>query len=189
MKQAKVLTEKELKTVINFINANDRYAMRNKTMLLLTHYCGLRVKEIANLKTSDVIEYSWKVVDVILLKASQTKGTNTRRVFINAKAKSLIKIYLNAKSKATNSQFMFATQKGKQFNVNALVHLFKRLYTQVGLKHSSSHSGRRTFITKLANSGVNARIIAELASHKSIATTQRYIDINDKICSKAVELV
>jgi site-specific recombinase XerD len=36
-------------------------------------------------------------------------------------------------------------------------------------------------------SGVNVRVIAELASHKSIQTTQRYIDINDKLCSKAIE--
>ena len=47
----------------------------------------------------------------------------------------------------------------------------------------------RTFITKLANSGVNVPVIAELASHKSIQTTQRYIDINDNLCSNAVELV
>ena len=44
-------------------------------------------------------------------------------------------------------------------------------------------------ITKLANCGVNVGVIAELASYKSIATTQRYIDINDDIFSKAVELV
>ena len=49
--------------------------------------------------------------------------------------------------------------------------------------------GRRMFIKKLSNSGVNMRVIAELASHKSIQTTQRYIDINDYLCSNAVELV
>ena len=32
------------------------------------------------------------------------------------------------------------------------------------------------------------RVIAELASHKSIQTTQRYIDINDNLCRNAVEL-
>ena len=37
MKQAKVLNEKELKKVIDFIDATDRHAERNRTMLLLTH--------------------------------------------------------------------------------------------------------------------------------------------------------
>jgi len=52
MKQAKVLTEKELKKVVDYINGMDRHAVRNRTMLLLTHYCGMRVNEIANLKKS-----------------------------------------------------------------------------------------------------------------------------------------
>ena len=117
MKQAKVLTEKELKVVVNFINANDRNALLNKTMLMMTYLTGMRIKEIANIKTTDVVNQNGKVDDVILLKASQNKDTNTRRVFINAKAKSLIKAYLNAKCKATNTQFMFVTQKGKQLTL------------------------------------------------------------------------
>ncbi len=73
--------------------------------------------------------------------------------------------------------------------MNTLTRLLKRLYEQVGIKNATSHSGGRTFISKLANSGVNVRVIAKLASHKSIQTTQRYIDINDNLCSNAVELV
>ena len=45
---------------------------------------------------------------------------------------------------------------------------------------ATSHSGRRTFITKLATSGVSVRVIAEAVGHSSIATTQRYIDVNDE---------
>ena len=43
MKQAKVLTEKELKKVVDYINGMDRHATRNKTMLLLMHYCEMSV--------------------------------------------------------------------------------------------------------------------------------------------------
>jgi integrase/recombinase XerD len=52
-----------------------------------------------------------------------------------------------------------------------------------------SHSGRRTFITKLANSGVNVRVLAALAGHRSIVTTQRYIDVNEVQLARAVELI
>ena len=45
MKQAKVLTEKELKKVVDYINGMDRHAVRNRTMLLLTHYCGMRTMD------------------------------------------------------------------------------------------------------------------------------------------------
>ena len=50
-------------------------------------------------------------------------------------------------------------------------------------------TGLEPVTSRLANSGVNVRVIAELASHKSIQTTQRYIEINDNLCSNAVELV
>ncbi len=189
MKQAKVLNDKELKRVIDFIDATDRHAERNRTMLLLTHLCGMRVNEIANLKKTDVLTSKGDIVDVIYLNAEQTKGSDSRRVFVNKKAKSLLKRYINANLSAVHSPYLFTTQKSKQFLPNTLTQLLKRLYEQVGLSNCSSHSGRRTFITKLATNGVNVRVIAELASHKSIQTTQRYIDINDNLCSNAVELV
>ena len=189
MAQAKTLTKAELKRLFDVTRSCSRYAERDLTMLQLTHYCGMRVNEIANLKKSDVVDDKGNIVDVIYLKATQTKGNDSRRVFVNKKAKALLKTYLNANLSVIRSDYLFTTQKSKQFTANTLTQLLKRLYEQVGIKHATSHSGRRTFITKLANSGVNVRVIAELASHKSIQTTQRYIDINDNLCSNAVELV
>jgi len=54
---------------------------------------------------------------------------------------------------------------------------------------ATSHSGRRTFITRLANKGVGVRLLASLAGHRSITTTQRYIDVNDDMARAAVELI
>jgi site-specific recombinase XerD len=59
----------------------------------------------------------------------------------------------------------------------------------VGLKDASSHSERRTYITRLANKGVGVRLLAELAGHSHISTTQRYIDVNAEQLSEAVELL
>ena len=76
----------------------------------------------------------------------------------------------------------------RYFNTNALTTLLN-VCTRVGIVGATSHSGRRTFITKLATSGVSVRVIAEAVGHSSIATTQRYIDVNDELISNAVELV
>ena len=67
--------------------------------------------------------------------------------------------------------------------------LIKRLYERVGIVGATSHSGLRTFITKLATSEVSVRVIAEAVGHSSVATTQRSIDVNDELISNAVELV
>ena len=54
---------------------------------------------------------------------------------------------------------------------------------------ASSHSGRRTYITRLANKGVGVRLLAALAGHSHISTTQRYIDVNADQMRDAVELL
>jgi integrase/recombinase XerD len=89
----------------------------------------------------------------------------------------------------THSSFLFKTQKSKHFSSNTATQLLQRIYERCGLAGATSHSGRRTFITELANKGVSVRVLAELAGHSSIATTQRYIDINDDMLKKAVELI
>ena len=61
--------------------------------------------------------------------------------------------------------------------------------TLCGLKDASSHSGHRTYITRLANKGVGVRLLAELAGHSHISTTQRYIDVNSDQLIQAVELL
>jgi integrase/recombinase XerD len=66
---------------------------------------------------------------------------------------------------------------------------FHTLYRNIGIAGGSSHSGRKFFITSLANKGIGVRILASLAGHRSIAVTQRYIDVNDEQKRNAVELI
>lgn len=189
MKQAKVLTDKEIKRTLEFIDAHDRHSERNRALVLVSYYLGLRVGELANLKYDDVFNASCEVNDVIYLTAEQTKGSKGRRVFVNKKARQALIRYRDSVLKRIQHGYLFETQKSTKFNTNALTQLLKRLYERVGIVGASSHSMRRTFITKLATSGVSVRVIAELVGHKSIQTTQRYIDINDELMSNAVELV
>jgi len=84
---------------------------------------------------------------------------------------------------------LFESQKGGHFSANTMCQLFLDIHKAVGLKDASSHSGRRTYITRLANKGVGVRLLAELARHSHISITQRYIDVNSEQLSAAVELL
>jgi site-specific recombinase XerD len=84
---------------------------------------------------------------------------------------------------------LFESQKGGHFSANTMCQLFLDIYKACGLKDASSHSGRRTYITRLANKGVGVRLLAELAGHSHISTTQRYIDVNSEQLTQAVELL
>ena len=67
--------------------------------------------------------------------------------------------------------------------------MFRHLYEQVRMDGASSQSGRRTMLTKLAERGVHARVIQQIARHSSLATTQRYIEVSPHLLRNAIELL
>jgi integrase/recombinase XerD len=189
MGQAKTLTKTELKRVLDVTRACSRYAQRDVTMLLLTHWCGMRVGEVAALLTSDVVDAEGNIRAEIKLNADQTKGSAARVVFVPERMRKELKRYLRSATKPARSPFLFNTQKAQRFSANSATQHLQRLYERAGIEGATSHSGRRTFITELASKGVGVRVLAALAGHRSIQTTQRYIDVNDEMMRNAVELL
>ena len=199
MSQARVLTEKELRKVLNFCNTQP-HATRNRTMLLCTHMAGMRVGEVAALTVSDVLAMDGTVKEEIALSAQQTKGNKARTVLVPRKLRDELTSYLQQRYGLSNllavtqtdtQRALFPTQKNPKrgFTANTLCQLFHKIYKDSQMYGATSHSGRRTFITKLADKGVGVRVLMALAGHKSIATTQRYIELNPTIMKAAVELI
>lgn len=189
MKQAKTLTPQELKAVFAHV-VTRRHGARDRAIVGLSFYAGLRAHEIASLTVSNVLGVDGRILSETLLDASQTKGRRARKVFLSDKLRDELKRYCNARGPQNSEcEALFLTQKARPFTANAICHLFLAIYQQVGLRAASSHSGRRTFITKLASKGVSVRVLAALAGHASISTTQRYIDVNDEQIRCAIELM
>ena len=189
MKQAKVLTKTELSRVIAVIEAGS-HAARNKCAFYLTHLAGLRVKEVSALKVADIYDSVGKVHGEIILSPDQTKGNSTRSVVLNRKLqKVLAEYYSNLPKHNSDFPLIYSQKSYKPFSPNSLCQVFGRIYDAAGIRGATSHSGRRTFITKLASKGVSAKVLMELAGHKHLSTTQRYIEVNDQMLKEAVELV
>lgn len=187
MPQAKTLTSKELRRVLDY-TATRPHAARNRAMLLLTHWAGMRVGEVAALNVGDVIDTDGSVKAEIRLDAAQTKGKHARAVFISEKLSKEIASYLKQARPGSANTPLFATQKRERFSPNTLCQTMNTLYRRANMAGATSHSGRRSFITTLASKGVGVRVLAALAGHRSIATTQAYIDVNDDMKRAAVEL-
>ncbi|SDZ38230.1 integrase/recombinase XerD [Jannaschia faecimaris] len=190
MKQAKLLTDAERKRLAAVIDSK-RYATRNHTAVALSFYAGLRACEIAGLRIADVFEAGGAVRDTIYLSAAQTKGSAGNTVLVNKKLATALKRYAAAYPKRLqqpNAPVLFSA-KGSGFTAQTTVNLFQTLYKAAAIDGASSHSGRRQFVTELADKGVNARVVQALARHKHLNTTMRYIDLNENKMRAAVELV
>ena len=199
MAQAKVLNEKEIRKVLLHI-ASKKHSARNRAMFLMTTNCGLRVKEVASLRISDVLASDGSIREEFYLSAEQTKGSKGRTIVLSKKMQEELHNYLSSRFKLkdllavtlTDTQrALFPTQKNPKrgFTANTLCQLFHKIYKDARMTGATSHSGRRTFITKLADKGVGVRVLMALAGHKSIATTQRYIELNPTVMKAAVELI
>ncbi len=111
-------------------------------------------------------------------------------MFVNKRLQREIRRYLETLSALPGPSVpLFRTQKNSAFSPNTLCQLFGDLYRKAGIKGATSNSGRRGFITKLSHSGISSKVIMELAGHKHLSTTQRYIFVDDEMKRAAVEVV
>lgn len=188
-KQAKTLNTTELRKVLDHV-ATRKHAIRNRALVMTTFLSGMRVGEVASLRYKDVVDIDGAVRNEIRLTAEQTKGNEARVVFVNEKLRKELAHYLRIyKATDVNSKLFYSQKRTSDgFTANTLTQFFHFLYRRAGLDGASSHSGRRTFITNLASKGVGVRVLMSLSGHKNISTTQAYIDVNDDMKRKAVEL-
>lgn len=190
MKQAKLLTQAEQKRVYAVIDAH-RYSPRNRAMFAFSFFAGLRACEIAALRVGDVFDANGGVRDTVYLDVAQTKGDEAGTVLVSKRLRKALCAYASAYPHHTSnskSPLFFSAKRGG-FSAQTIVNLFARFYALANIKGASSHSGRRQFLTELADKGVNVRVIQALARHKDIGTTQRYIDYNENKLRNAIELV
>ncbi len=189
-KQAKTLNATELRRVLDY-TATRKHSARNRALVMTTFLSGMRVGEVASLRYSDVLNADKTVKNEIRLRAEQTKGNEARVVFVNEKLRKELEQYVSRLKIIDMNKKFFYSQKTKSdgFTANTLTQFFHYLYKRSGVDGASSHSGRRTFITNLASKGVGVRVLMSLSGHKNISTTQAYIDVNDEMKRRAVELI
>lgn len=181
--KARVLSEPEFKRLLAIAKDNTQ-GVRNVAIIFCSFGLGLRVKEISALKISDIADHHFKVLEEINLKRAMTKGEKQRPVFVsNKKVVIALQAHLDnqiqkAKGQLLKSEYLFKTQRGSKFHPDVLQKWFRKLYNKAGLMGASSHSGRRTFITRLIEQGADIKAVSRLAGHASITTTAIYVEDN-----------
>ena len=191
-KQAKCLSVAQERAVLNYL-AQTRSPARNKAIFLLSMRAGLRAKEIAGL-TWDMVTGSDNVIsDVIQLRDSVTKGNSGGVIPLAKDLRNSLCELRSLYEPVFSDAPIVQTQRKERTSAQVIVNLFAHWYGELGFDGCSSHSGRRTFITRAARNigkfGGSLRDVQELARHRSIAMTQRYIEIDREALRKVVDFM
>ena len=190
MAQARALGAAEMEQVLEHVNAS-RHAHRNRCFILLTHLAGLRVGEVASLRWLDVTTADGHIKDEVRLLPEMTKGKHARTVFISTRLREELQRYADIYRRSAPLECpLFYSQKDarKGFTANSLTQTVAKLYRGAGLDGATSHSGRRSFLTNLANKGTAIHLLRTLAGHRSISTTATYLYSSPTQLKAAVEL-
>lgn len=182
-KQAKILTDAQIKAAMATVtDPSDRI------MIVLSVKAGLRACEIAALTWPMVTDAEGALADAIALPDVATKGkSGGRQIPMHPDIAGEL-----AKA-ADRSGYVVRNSRGTRTNGKAIAQRFKRLYRSLGFEGASSHSGRRTFITRLAtkitSAGGSIRDVQQLAGHRSLVVTQRYIEGNSDAKRRVVGMI
>jgi integrase/recombinase XerD len=189
-KQAKTLSNDEIRKVLDYV-ATRKHSERNRAMIYTIFNTGMRVSEVANLRFKDVVDGEGAIRREIRLGAEDTKTKEARIVFVNDRLHKELTRYVKLyKPLNTNVKFFYSQKRASDgYSPNTLAQFFHYLFNRAGIAGASSHSGRRSFITNLANKGVGVRVIMGLSGHRALSSVQCYIDCNDDMKRKAINLL
>jgi integrase len=196
-KQAKVLTETQARAALRHVEQHGRHRERDRVTVLLSLKAGLRAKEIAGLTWSMVTDANGEVSDHIALTNRASKGNGGGRTIpLNVDLRAALvalKALRGDEATEATSPVIYSERSSTGHSAGAVTVWFHRLYADLGFTGASSHSGRRTFITRIAKkiteAGGSLRDVQELAGHASLATTQRYIQGDTEAKRKVVGLI
>lgn len=153
------------------LRAAERSSARDRALVVLMLFTGLRISEALALDMDDVQITSRKGRAVV----RSGKGDLLREVPLNPLVRQVLDEWLvqRAELDAGDQAAVFLARSGTRLSARAADSAVRKLAGAAGLE-LSAHVLRHTCLTGLVRNGVDLVTVAELAGHSRIETTRRY---------------
>jgi integrase len=145
-KQAKILSADDIGDLLVFASCT-RHPLRNRVIVLLAAKAGLRAGEIAKLTWDMVLDPAGAIGSVIEVRDAVAKNGGGRLIPVHPDLRQALAAYRKV-SNAVGP--VIRSERGAAMTPLSMVVWFNRAFRAIGLNGCSSHSGRRTFITRAA---------------------------------------
>jgi len=179
--QAKILTGTEIDKLLSegFATARDR------ALFGFCLYTGCRISEACSLVTDDIYCHGQQLEarSVVTIRKGNTKGDEaTRQIDTHPKLKALLEGYV------PGDRYVFPGRHRHNGSLNprSADEILKAACDRVKIDGVSTHSFRRTALTRMSNAGVPLRHIQEISGHKDLATLQKYLEVSPEHRKSAI---
>ncbi|MFM8308535.1 MAG: tyrosine-type recombinase/integrase, partial [Microcystis aeruginosa] len=174
--QAKILTDSEIEAIFSLLTPRDR------AVFAICLYCGCRISEALSIRAGDIAN------GVITLRKNSTKGKKgSRSLPISPRLEKILNDYLIV---ASPNEYLFPGRFGSKPLTTAYADLvLRQACLTLGLKGISTHSFRRTALTRMHMAGVPLRTIQRISGHSSLAALAVYLEVTDENIRDAVSLI
>ncbi len=133
---------------------------------------GIRIGELANLKTDDVYPSQEGKEGHLYVRPQENRPERT--VPLNKAAETALKRYLEVRAKTPNKA-LFVTKTGKPLLVRNIRTAIDRYYRKAGIAGAKVNDLRHTWVAHHLSAGASLVLISKIAGHKRLSTTERYL--------------
>ena len=171
------LTDAEIRTVLRSVKGR-----RDRVIVRFILDSGVRASELIALNAGD-IDLSTGVVMV-----RKGKGQKFRLTAVGATTRKELKRYLIERESPPDSAPLFANLRdGKRLAMVGILHAFRRMQKQTGVKELTAHTLRRTMATKSLAGGMDSHILSRMLGHADLQMMRRYAAVNAALVQKTAE--
>ena len=163
--QAKILSDEEVAAIFNLLNPRDR------AIFAICLFCGCRISEALSIRAGDVGN------GIITIRKANTKGKKgSRSLPISPSLEKILNDYLEI---ASPNEYLFPGRAGDKPLTRAYTDLvLGEACDRLGFKGISTHSFRRTALTRMHAAGVPLRTIQKISGHSSLVGLKQISSTN-----------
>lgn len=171
--RAKILTQAEIQLL--FSRGFTRNPPRDRALFGICLYTACRINEAVTLRVIDVFSRQGEVRTHLNLRKENTKGKlGTRTIPILQDLRLLLEKYPHN----PEEEYLFpGVGKSHHLHVDTAGIILRQACQLVGIEGVSTHSFRRTALTRMSNAGIPLRIIQEISGHRKLDELYKYLEV------------